>query len=356
MSHVIIRGCGAVSPAGWGVNALESALAANTPLPTAPVKSPAGARTFQLRDVPPPATRLDFLRHPRLRRSSSITQYAAAAALEALGQNLHGTPPASSPPSPKRLGLITCMMSGCVQYTERFYQEVLRDPLTASPLLFPETVFNAPASHIGALVGQPAATCTLLGDSSVFIQALAQAAGWLTEDRVDGCLVISAEEAHWLLADALWQLDHSATFAAGAGALYLERSDEPNPAATRLDCVTDPFVYGPACSRLHALCQMRAQLPPESPNELLCLSLSGRPRTDAPELQAWHGWQGPRLAPKLVLGEGLIAAGAWQCVAACSALARGHARAANVSVAGVNQQAIGVRFLAADRPQPVTQS
>jgi len=36
------------------------------------------------------------------------------------------------------------------------YDETLRDPTTASPLFFPETVFNAPASHIAALLGTTA--------------------------------------------------------------------------------------------------------------------------------------------------------------------------------------------------------
>ena len=46
-----------------------------------------------------------------------------------------------------------------------------------------------------------------------------------------------------------------------------------------------------------------------------------------------------------MLGDGLMASGAWQCVAACEALARGRFQAANVSVVGTNQQAIGARFV-----------
>ena len=59
-----------------------------------------------------------------------------------------------------------------------------------------------------------------------------------------------------------------------------------------------------------------------------------------------RGGIGPALAssPKRIMGEGLMATAAWQCVA-CEALARGRFQAANVSVVGANQQAIGVRFI-----------
>jgi hypothetical protein len=47
------------------------------------------------------------------------------------------------------------------------------------------------------------------------------------------------------------------------------------------------------------------------------------------------------------MGEGLMAASAWQCVAALDAMALGLYPAANVSVTGCNQQAIGARFVKA---------
>jgi len=44
-----------------------------------------------------------------------------------------------------------------------------------------------------------------------------------------------------------------------------------------------------------------------------------------------------------------MAAAAWQCVAACDAVANGRFAAADVSLVGSNQQAIGARFV---RPSP----
>ena len=86
--------------------------------------------------------------------------------------------------------------------------------------------------------------------------------------------------------------------------------------------------------------QDREQLP----DELLCDGIGNSPRTDAAELAAWRDWTGPRISPKRILGEGLMAAAAWQCVSACDAVAGGRFAAANVSLVGSNQQAIGARF------------
>ena len=71
---------------------------------------------------------------------------ADAAALEAVA----GVRPNSD--RSRRLGVIVCLQSGCVQFSYRFFDETLKDPTTASPLLFPETVFAAPASHVAALL------------------------------------------------------------------------------------------------------------------------------------------------------------------------------------------------------------
>src|SRR5207237_6501166 len=111
-----------------------------------------------------------------------------AAALEALGEDASRVSEGRL-----RVGIVLCVMAGCVSYSRRFYKETLDDPATASPLVFPETVFNAPASHIAALLGTTAITYTLVGDPGTFLHGLALAADWLLSQRVDGCLVVGTE-------------------------------------------------------------------------------------------------------------------------------------------------------------------
>jgi hypothetical protein len=120
-----------------------------------------------------------------------------------------------------------------------------------------------------------------------------------------------------------------------------------DPAASlsvELSAITDTHTYTAIKSRARAAQAMREQLPTGSPAELLCDGLSGSLRADAPELAAWRDWAGARLSPKRILGEGLMAATAWQCVAACDAVASGRYPAVNVSLVGCNQQAVGARF------------
>jgi hypothetical protein len=338
MNKIFVSGLGAVSPAGWGLASFRQAIAAGRPLPVVPLARPGWDRPLRTRPVPAPAARPPFLAHPRLRRSSPITHYAASAALEALAAR----PP--SPDAPQKTGLIFCLQSGCVQYSYRFFEEALADPATASPLVFPETVFAAPASHVAALLGNVLLAETLIGDPACFLQGLALGADWLLQDRVEVCLVVGSEEINWLRADALWHLEHAAIISGGAGAVALTR-DPARSLGVELAAVTEAHSFSARHDRRQAAQAMRAELGAGAPGELLCDGLGDSPRADAPEQAAWADWTGPRLGIKRLFGEGLMAAAAWQCVAAGDAVATRQFPAAAVSLVGCNQQAIGARFV-----------
>jgi 3-oxoacyl-(acyl-carrier-protein) synthase len=339
MSRIFVSGYGAVSPAGWSAVDLQRILAAGKSLPIHLLERPGWEKRLRSRPVPAPAARPAFLAHPRLRRSSPITHYAAGAMLESLAR--------LKPDSSRRVGLVVCLQSGCVQYTHRFFAEALADPATASPLLFPETVFAAPASHLAALLENTPLVSTLIGDPATFAQGLALGAGWLRQNRVDLAVVVGAEEINWLRADALWHLDHAAIISAGAGAVALCR-DAALSAGVELSTVTKPRSYSARLTRRQAARAMREELRPLN-GELLCDGLGDSPRADAPEIAAWQDWIGPRVSPKTILGEGLMAAAAWQCVAACASVAEKRFSSAIASLVGCNQQAIGVRFRTQDK-------
>jgi 3-oxoacyl-(acyl-carrier-protein) synthase len=342
MSRIFVHGLGAVSPAGWGVPALSGALKKSEPLPTQNLPRPGWEKPLRIRAVPPPPAQPAFLAHPRLRRASAITQYAVGASREALGEDIGRVQNGEL-----RLGIVVCLMPGCVTYSRRFYEEVLGDPATASPLIFAETVYNAPASHLAAFLNSGTVSYTLVGDDSSFLQGLALASGWLLNDQADGCLVVGADEMDWVVADAVRLFERQSVQGAGAGALYLRKESSTKP-ALELACITDAFLFSTARARSAAAQRMRAQLPEYHPRELLCLGTQGVARADTDELAAWTDWMGVRLAPKQLLGEAFTASAAWQCIAACDALGRGDFNAANVSIVGANEQAIGARFVNPD--------
>lgn len=344
-TEIAICGVGAVSPAGWGVEALRGALSASDPepLPITPLPRPPRQRPLRHRPIPPPASRPAWMAHPRLRRASSISHAAVAAAWEALGiRNPQDTPTATRS---RRLGIVVCVMSGSVIYSRRFFDEVLKSPATASPVLFPETVYNAPASHLAAMLGADGINYTLVGDPSVFLAGLGIAAGWLREGDAEAALVVGVEETDWLTAEA-WELfGTEAVATGGAGALLLEPA--PPGHGVFLDTLTDRMPYASLAQRPRALHAARLGLGGggvTDPGALLIDSRSGSRRYDLAETAVWSDWSGPVRSPKRILGEGFAAGGAWQCVLAAEALRRGEAREAVVSVAGLNEAAACARF------------
>jgi hypothetical protein len=331
VSRVFVHGQGAVSPAGWGVAALRTSLENAQPLPVQLLARPGWEKPLFVRLVPPPPVRPAFLAHPRLRRASPMSHYAVGAALESLGQDADLIRSGSL-----QLGIVVCTLTGGISYSRRFYEEVLQNPATASPMIFPETVFNSSASHLAAYLETTAVNYTIVGDAGTFLQGLAVAAGWLEEGRAGACVVIGAEEPDWTAADALRLFDRRAVHASGAGALYLKSQAATN-APVELAAVTDSLAATRAPDRHEAARKIRAQLPAGAADELLCASERDN--------VAWSDWPGRTLAPSEILGEGFAAGAAWQCVAACDAVQNFSCPAANVSITGANLQAIAARFV-----------
>lgn len=352
MSGLFVHGIGVVSPAGWGLESFRTALRGEKACGTTALPRPGWTTPHAVRQVPPAPPGLPMFAHPRMRRSSPIARYALSAATEALGADL-----AEVTAGRLRLGIIATVTAGCVNYSRRFLQETLQNPATASPMLFPETVFNAPASHVAAFLCSHAPSYTLVGDAASFLQGIVIAKQWIETRQVDGCLVVGAEEADWVVADALRLFDRRAILGDGAGAVYLRPT--PTPAATSATAtapgarsvevrdITSIYSFSSLKGRANAALAVRTALPSGTAEELLCVSSRNPDAKTDPEVRAWNQWTGHRLALKALLGEGLAASAAWQVVAACDAVRRGEHPAANISVIGTGQQAAGLRVCAA---------
>lgn len=330
-----ITGTGAVSPAGWGVPALMEALDSGT----RPALSELGRErkngppvvTSVMRVPPAPPT---LPKSPRLRRVSPISKFAVGAAIEALGPERAAKAAAGE----LRLGVVCALLNGCVNYSNRFFGEVLADPAVASPILFPETVFNAPSSHLSSLFNSTAPNDTILGDSAEVFTALEIATEWLNRGDCDGVLVVAPEELDWLSAEALGLYSRAAIPAEGAAALYLERGGE----GPQLLAIPDPVAVWPGCDRADALRELlKAGGGPDDGRTLLSDSRSGVARFDAAEDRAYAGWSGPRISVRGTLGEAFGASSGLQVVAAIEHLRRGTAGRAWVAALGGNEQAAG---------------
>lgn len=333
-SHgLAITGIGAVSSAGWGVPPLMSSLTGSSPPERSVIERPLGKGIVRTPVLKVPADGSTVPKFPRLRRTSPISKYAAAAVAEALGPERI----TASSAGKLRIGVIFTLTNGCVNYSNRFFGEALANPAMASPILFPETVFNAPSSHISAMIGACGPNDTLVSDGAGFFSGMDLAAEWICRDEVDGCVVVAAEELDWLSAEALQFYSRHYIPSEGAGAIYLERAAGP----ARLLRLPDPVSLG-GTSRREAALEIRHALRQEDESSTLLVDGTvGIPRFDSPEEQAWSGWSGQRLSPRRTLGEAMGASAALQMVAAVAAVQSGNYRAAAVSAVGGNQQAAG---------------
>jgi hypothetical protein len=339
---VFITGAGWITPLGAGLDEVWDAILAGTPAPVRELPGPAGRKPHFAAAVPPKLVDA-VVRQPRLRRSSNISLFAAAAALAALRDA--GLDPAH----PGKCALIFAVSDGGVIYTRKFYDQVVREG-SGSPLLFPETVYNAPGSHVAALLGLDGITYTLVGDASAGLAAAALGAGLVASGQVDHCVIAGAEEADWILCEAYrqWRLSGSrdsvrigssrgALMADGAAAIVLGRQG-----GCRLRAASDgvPFFRQSeaSCSLLASL----RQLPPEQPSRVI--SCANGTFVDAAERSAVEACYGPlpTIFPKVSLGDAFGAGALMQIICAVRSLLRAPAAPILVPVIGLNQQAAAV--------------
>jgi 3-oxoacyl-(acyl-carrier-protein) synthase len=190
------------------------------------------------------------------------------------------------------------------------------------------------------VLGTSAPNYTLVGDDGAFVQGLDLAAGWLLEDRVDACLVVAAEEADWLTAEAIRLFDPRGVPAEGAGALLLTR--EPSGAIAELSRVTHAHGFATSVERVRAARRMRAEVTLADARAVLLDGTTGT-SADPAETQAWSDWNGERRSPLRGTGMAFTASAAWLCVLAVEACRA--SRPAVASVVGVNRQAIAAMFI-----------
>jgi 3-oxoacyl-[acyl-carrier-protein] synthase II len=202
---LFVQGVGAVSPLGPNAATTWAQLVAGNEAPRKPLRNGVTGREYYYVPVPEKFI-AEAGRHPRLRRSGALSLMGAAAAYDALAD-------AGFQPEVQlgaRCAVVYAICSGGVNYSRRFYHElVTQGANAASPMLFPETVYNAPASHLAALLKLDGQSYTLVGDSAVGLSAIHFAAQLLTHQReLELCVVVGTEEVDWILSDAFnsWRM------------------------------------------------------------------------------------------------------------------------------------------------------
>jgi 3-oxoacyl-(acyl-carrier-protein) synthase len=370
-----VAGLGWVTPLGSTLEGVwEKLLAGESAVASSLGKSLGGKEALAYR-VPGEAI-AEAARQPRLRRSSAISRFAVVAGLAALRDAAIEMDAAAA----ARTALVFAISNGGVIYTRRFFHEIVKSGAqAASPLLFPETVFNAPASHLAAILGITGASYTLVGDGAVGILALQMAEDLLASPELDRVLVVGAEEVDELLADAYrkWRLLRAAppiepfarpargmVLSEGAGAVLLAREG-----SVMLERVHPGANFSRQRELVRQLEAIGSDLAAGGPADIFIASANGTFIDDAERLVA--GKHFPRAAiyaPKSSLGESVAAGGLWQVVSAALALRRQELpqtlgaptdlslttkakpwSRAVVTTCGLNQQVAALTLHAADR-------
>jgi hypothetical protein len=328
VKRAAIAGLGWVTPLGSGLAEVRQRLAAGEIAAPKQLKHPQNGSTCSYNSIPPKLIE-HLARNPRLRRSSLISSYAVAAGLAALEH-------AGEPLPPDRTAVVFAISDGGVIYTRKFYEQIAgQGANAASPLLFPETVYNAPASHLAALLGIDGPSYTLVGDSSVGLAALHFGAQLLALGNADQCVVVGAEECDWILCEAYrtWRMAR-VPLAEGAAAVVLRKAGRWNV------CTHPGATFLRQRDAAAALARVLSSFDAAEPPDLIVSSANGM-FVDRVEAAALHPrFSGVRtLSPKRQLGEAPGAGALMQVVLAALTLEQEGAQRAIVPVVGFNQQA-----------------
>jgi 3-oxoacyl-(acyl-carrier-protein) synthase len=349
-----IAGMSWVTPLGNDVENVWQRLLAGETAPVEILENEQNGARYLVHRVP---AGTPFPSHPRLRRASAISRFAAAAGLIAL--------PKGKPFQADRIAVVFAISNGGVIYTRRFYDEIVKSgSQAASPMLFPETVFNAPASHLAAIMGINGASYTVVGDGAVGILALKLAEDLLASADLDLCLVVGAEEIDPLVCEAYrqWRFlrnpnkpdaGRGMIMSEGAGAILLERSN----GGIEIEEIAPGANFFRRSQALAQLGAVAARLENGNGIEFGIGSANGT-FIDGAERGA-VGNEMPLYSPKIALGESVGASVLWQLIAAAQALKTGTLPGglklppdsrALVLACGLNQQTGGLTLRRARQP------
>ena len=243
---------GGVTPAGLGPDAI------NAPWPVRAAASSTGRPIDAgLVGADHPGL-LRWQKEPRLRRASPITYYM----IEAVDQVLRAAPETDR----ARTGVVAAFFLGCLVYSVRFFRQITDEGRRfASPVLFPETVFNSPLSHVVATLGLGGPVYSQIGDKSCWATALRTAQCWLARGECDRVIVLGAEEFEPHEVDALHAgglLRGGLQPCEGAVALLLAPSDGTAPS---LHSVHDGYSFTARKNAATAASRCFANFPADLP-------------------------------------------------------------------------------------------
>ncbi len=202
MQHdIVITGIGAITPAGAGKEAFWEAVKNGRQCFAESERI--ASKGLKGRLCAPVSDADSALSDRRFRRAADISKYALVAVKEAVADARLDL----SKQDPARIGLVMGVTHGAINFTREFHAGFVKDGVAgASPMLFSDSVLNAPAGNVSIALNIKGPTHTIVGDSNAGFSALSYGLKLLEHGNVDVCFIGGAEELDPVIAGAYEKL------------------------------------------------------------------------------------------------------------------------------------------------------
>jgi 3-oxoacyl-(acyl-carrier-protein) synthase len=212
MGRIALTGIGVVSPLGIGKEQFWSAVFNNNSGLRVIKKIP-----FQTDSIGGEIEDFDcdqYINDRRFRRAAEVSKYALAAArlaIEDAGSALNG----------EKKALIMGITHGALNYTQEFHTAIVKNDTDAiSPILFSDSVLNAPAGNVSICFGIKGPVHTIVGGPDAAIKSIILGSKMLTDGAADKVIVISAEELNEI-SFSCYSRKGTGALSEGAGAIVI---------------------------------------------------------------------------------------------------------------------------------------
>lgn len=215
MRKPVITGIGPVTPAGTGRESFWDSMSKGTSVINNIKKfsSMPGARGGEV-----PEQDIDeYIDGRKFRRAADISKNALIAVSSALKDS--GIESIGDEDS----ALVVGVTHGAINYSQQYHRSLLEGEEDVSPLLFSDSVLNAPAGNGSICFDIKGAVHTVVGDITASIKAVMLACGKLKAGSVSRSIVVSAEEINELTFFCRTRLGET-DLSEGAGALVIENA------------------------------------------------------------------------------------------------------------------------------------
>ncbi|MBI5026559.1 MAG: beta-ketoacyl synthase chain length factor [Nitrospirae bacterium] len=216
MGRIVFTGIGVVSPIGTGKEQFCRAV----------INNYSGIR--RIRKIPSQVDSVggeiedfdcdQYINDRRFRRAAEISKYALVAAklaIEDTGNTVNG----------EKAAMVMGITHGALNYTQEFHRAIIKNDIDAiSPILFSDSVFNAPAGNASICFGIKGPVHTIVGGSDVTIKAIMLGSRMLANGSADKVIIVSAEELNEL-SFFCYSRKGIGALSEGAGAIVMEKED-----------------------------------------------------------------------------------------------------------------------------------